>query len=145
MRRFMTIALAVAMPALAFAGPWAAAGRCPSALVGTVQRCAVKGEDGATFTDCLRFAGPGPASPKLQMGSDLLSRTLGCSCKPAGTAARPNFGAGAAFSCASALGVSFEGRVAKDGTVQRGVAVNDQGGSYVLSCQLDAACAAVAP
>lgn len=145
MWRALTAAVLCLAPVAATAGPWAGGGRCPAALVGTVQRCAVAGDDGSRFTDCLRFGGPGSASPTLQLASDLLSRTIGCTCKPAGTASRPNFAAGAAFVCASGLGVSFEGRVAKNGTVLRGVAVNDRGRSYVLSCQLDAACAAVAP
>jgi hypothetical protein len=145
MWRWVTTGLLSTLPALALAGPWAGGARCPGALIGTVQRCAVRGDDGATFTDCLRFSGPGTASAKLQMASDLLTRTFGCSCKPAGTASRPNFAAGAAFACAGGLGVAFEGRVAKNGTIQHGVAVNDRGGAYVLSCQLDAACTAVAP
>ncbi len=142
MGRWGMVALALVLPAAsAMAGPYGgSAGRCPSALVGKVQRCTVAGEDGSTFTECLRFSGAGAVSGKLEMQSDLLQTTLGCSCKPIGTAAKPTFASSTGFVCTGSAGVSFEGRIAKDGTVPRGSVVNDRGTAYVFSCTIDAAC-----
>lgn len=144
MGRWMMVAAALVLPAVpAMAGPYGSgAGRCPGALGGTVQRCTVKGEDNSTRTECLRFTGPGAVSGKFEVVSDLLQTTIGCTCKPGGTANKPTFNGNTGFVCTGAAGVSFEGRVLKDGTVPRGSVVNDRGTTYVFSCQIDPSCVA---
>ena len=140
--RWVVVALALsAMPA--FAGPYGgAAGRCPGVLVGKVQRCTVRGEDGSTRTECLRFGGPGGVAGKFEMVSDLLATTLGCTCKPGGTPAKPSFGGNVEFACTGVAGVTFDGRIGGDGSVPTATVVNDRGATYVLGCTLDPACAA---
>lgn len=124
----------------ALAGPYTAGtGRCPGLLGNNAYRCAVRGEDGSQFTDCFRFATPGAAvSGKFEFVSDRLNSAIGCTCKPAG----PSFGASAAFTCTGIQGVAFEARILKDGSIAKGTVANVNGGSFVFSCQVDAACVA---
>ena len=137
MSRALAVTLTVALAASAFAGPYTAgSGRCPGLLGNNVYRCAVRPETGAQFTDCFRFATPGAVSGKFEFASDLLSSTIGCTCKPAGA----TFGASASFTCTGIQGVAFEARILKDGSIAKGTVANVNGGSYIFSCQRDAAC-----
>jgi hypothetical protein len=133
-------ALALALAAtVASAGPYTAGtGRCPAALGNNVYRCAVRGEDGSQFTDCFRFASPGAVSGKFEFVSDRLATPIGCTCKPAG----PSFGASSSFTCTGIQGVAFEAKILKDGSIGKGTVANVNGGSFIFSCQLDAACVA---
>jgi hypothetical protein len=142
MGRWVVVALALsAMPA--FAGPYGgAAGRCPGALAGKVQRCTVLGEDSSTRTECLRFTGPGVLSGKFEVASDLLGTTIGCTCKPGGSPGKPSFGGNLEFVCTGAGGVTFGGRIASDGSLPTASVVNDRGVTFVLGCTIDPACVA---
>jgi hypothetical protein len=123
----------------ALAGPYTAGtGRCPAALGNEVYRCAVFGEDASQFTDCFRFRQPGAVSGKFEFVSDRLASAIGCTCKPAG----PSFNASASFTCTGIQGVSFEGRILKDGSISKGTIANVNGGAFVFACQRDAACVA---
>jgi hypothetical protein len=140
--RLLGLALALAATP-AFAGPYGgAAGRCPGALTGKVQRCTVKAEDNSTRTECLRFTGPGGVSGKFEMVSDLLGMTIGCTCKPGGTPDKPSFGGTVEFVCTGIAGVTFDGRIAGDGSLPSATVVNDRGATFVLGCQIDPGCVA---
>jgi hypothetical protein len=146
MRRILVLlgVLAVGgLHAVAIAGPYGegtGAGRCPGALGAGAYRCTVRGEDASTFVDCYRFTG-GQVSAKFDLTSARLGAAIGCSCKPGGSTANPTFGASAAFTCTSDLGVAFEGRVSRGGVITKGAVTNAQGGSYAFTCTRDDACA----
>ena len=107
--------IASGLVALALGAPAVEArhgGPCPGLLGTNVYRCTVKAEDGSSFTDCYRFSTAGQVSSKFEFSSDRLGATVGCACQPAG-GKRVRFGAAAAFTCTSDLGVAFEGHVVK--------------------------------
>jgi hypothetical protein len=142
MRRELGVGMVLAVSAaVAWAGPYSVGvGRCPGLLGSNVYSCAVKAEDGTSFTDCLRFATPGVVSPKFEFVSDQLGSTVGCTCDPVGNPGAPAFGAAPSFTCTAAEGVTFTGKVLKDGTIARGAAANVRGGSWAFSCQRNPAC-----
>jgi hypothetical protein len=137
-RAILAVTLVIVAATTAWAGPYTAgAGRCPSLLGNEVYRCTVRGEDGAQFDDCFRFATPGQVSGKFEFVSDRLGSAVGCTCKPAGQ----SFGVSASFTCTSIRGVSFEGRIRRDGSIGKGMVANVNGDAFLFSCQRDAACA----
>jgi hypothetical protein len=141
MNRLLTGTMLVLLAAtVASAGPYTVGtGRCPALLGNNVYRCGVRAEDGSQFTDCFRFSTPGTTvSGKFEFVSDRLASAIGCTCKPAG----PTFGGASAFTCTGIQGVAFEARILKDGSIAKGTVANVNGGSFVFSCQVDAACVA---
>lgn len=143
MRTMARVGLMVAtLSAVALAGPYgegSGSGRCPTLLGSNVYKCSVQQEGGGTLTDCFRF-GSGQVSTKFEFASDQLGATVGCACKPGGSAAAPDFNASAEFTCASTVGVVFAGRVNGDGSIGSGSVTNAQGGTYAFSCVRDDAC-----
>jgi len=140
-RRLIPLLTLVLVEGSALAGPYdVGSGRCPSLLGNNVYQCAVKGDDGSSFTDCFRFATPGKLSGKFAFVSDQLGTAVGCTCDPAGNPGKPRFNAAASFTCNAAEGVSFHGSVLQNGKIARGSAANLSGGSYAFNCQRDAAC-----
>jgi hypothetical protein len=116
---------------------------CEDVLNSNVYRCEVKSSFGTQFPDCLRFTSPGFQSQHFDLFPDELGEVLGCECKARGTFNNPRFNESRSWHCASTggadLGISFSG-VAGQVRLFRTEAVNEDGESFVLDCELDLAC-----
>lgn len=131
-----------------------AAANCEDLLDNNAYRCEVTRQDGSSFEDCFVFNSDSPVVGDFDLTVEGLGQTLGCSCE---TKKADKFKQTKTFLCVTAReddnvsvadnvsvpdSIAFEGKVAGKGTkIKKGQVVENDGFSYIFTCELDPSCA----
>jgi hypothetical protein len=137
-----------------------AAENCQDLLDNNAYHCQVTRQDGSSFEDCFVFNSASPVLGDFDLTVEGLGQTLGCSCE---TKKADKFKQTKTFLCVTARedenvsvadtvsdgdnvsvpdSIAFEGKVSGKGTkIKKGQVVENDGFSYIFTCELDPSCA----
>jgi hypothetical protein len=108
---------------------------CETKLDNNSYDCNVKSSFGTSFTDCYEFTSPGTISSHFDLFPVGLGTTLGCSCDPVGSFAKPRFnGSPNAFDCDGGSPEAFDFAGIVTPTKIKGHISSSVGDSFLFTC-----------